>query len=232
MVAGAPSDSGFLKLPAELRRKIYTYVCGGYHLKIYPQSHRKGPYISARGSEDGPGGTWFLPPYSWYGLDQSQLALTNRQVRQEVLHAFYSAASVETFTFTAFQNFLRVFPDDYLALIPKLIIRVDVTGPKEDLELGIRQLSADALGRMQRLKELEVPLRTQEISRNRDTSIDEIYGLSKSPMLPHLDQGEISLWGDKVDSHAHAKLINISRARKFAKILHRILQRPGVSEHH
>ena len=223
MVVREAGEFSFLKLPAELRKKIYTYVCGGYHLKIYSQSHEKGPYISARRSEDGPGGTWFLPPYSWYGLDQSQLALTNRQVRQEVLHAFYSAASVETFSFMAFQHLLHTFSDDHLALIPKLTIRVDLTGPKEDLELGIGQLSAGALGRMKRLKELEKPLRTQGVARRRDTSIDETYALSKSAMLPRLVKGKISLWGDKAGSHENAKLINISRAREFGKVLQRSL---------
>ena len=225
------NGSHFLKLPAELRRKIYNYVCGGYHLKIYSESHVKGPYISARGLEDGPGGTWFLPPYSWYHGDQLQLALTNRQMRQEVLHAFYSTASVETFTFMAFQHLLRLFPNEYLALIPKLIIRVDVTGSQEDLDLGVHLLSAGVLGRMQRLKELEISLRTQNVAPNRDTSLEASYALSQSVMLPRLRKGEISLWGDKVGSHARAKLINIAKARKFAKVLQGILTESGVLEH-
>lgn len=211
----------FLKLPAELRIKIYHYVYGDYDIYINCSSW--------------PGTINQLVVYQSFKdtlrLASSQslsfgLVLANRRIGEEAAFVLYSTPVFEIRGAHSLTTFLLAISDRRLALITRLILHVHFDSSDGEATVWKSELSARVLVNMKALIFLQVWIWSPVNTLSRSGSV-EIGSLKKSDVFPCLQSGFVKLLGTLLPGDLSGSIYS-AEIRAFALQIYSMIE--GIAE--
>lgn len=197
------TDKSFplLKLPPELRNKVYFYAFGE-HFQIqsmdYRLSLRLGCSMYSVCMESPEQWSWSHgSPMRVSSTSQSQIAilLANRQISEEALYVLYSASTFHFDDPESLAVFLLATPERHLALMTKLVITVINHPERSPPDAWMHYISIGVTCKMKHLKIFEVCIWATYPEPHLRRSL-HYKKLGNSEFMPCLERGMVTFVGD------------------------------------